>query len=248
MALFPPSALVFSLPQLEESVGHFMLDKFTGDADAERCRELMAAFLDYFKAKARNFNETGETGEMQKKTAIVPTLNTAMSVSMPPSPKLNDKFSSIGRIKFKRTTTIRIKNNKISPMMSQTSTALSVTSPEANQYIENNNKDLDFENDRALQMDNVVQRYTDKEDAMITSGLGLISGMEMKGAIALRDFKTTFSATKLLKGYYNSKEGDIYSMSNFKVRGDVSRVAARVYQLSLQILQSRFWSQQRGST
>ena len=73
-----------------------MLDsKFTGDADAERCRELMAAFLGYFKTKAPNFNEAGEAGEMQ--TAIVPANHTA---SKPPSsPKLNDKFSSIGRIK-----------------------------------------------------------------------------------------------------------------------------------------------------
>ena len=63
---------------------------------------------------------------------------------------------------------------------------------------------------------------------MITSGLGLIAGMEMKGAIAFRDFKTRFSTTKFLKGYYNSKEGDIYGMSEFTVRGDVSRVAARI--------------------
>ncbi|GMH96198.1 hypothetical protein TrST_g13192 [Triparma strigata] len=86
-------------------------------------------------------------------------------------------------------------------MMSQKSTALSIlSSPEAILYRKNYIKDLDFENEKVLQMDNVVQRYTDEEDAMITSGLGLIDGMEMKGAIAFRDFKTRFSATKFLKG------------------------------------------------
>ncbi|GMH96239.1 hypothetical protein TrVE_jg6456 [Triparma verrucosa] len=218
MSLLPPSALVFTLPQLEEAVGQFCLDsKFTGDADAERCRELMAAFLGYFKTNAPALNETSEAGEMQ--TAIVPANHTASKP--PPSPKQNDKFSSIGRIKSKRTTVTRLKSNKISPMMSQTSTALSIfSSPEANLYTKNYNLDLDFENDKVLQMDNVVQRYTDEEDVMIRSGLGLIAGMEMKGAIAFREFKTTFSTTKFLKGYYNSKEGDIYGMSNFTVRGN----------------------------
>ena len=121
-----------------------------------------------------------------------------------------------------------MKTNKIAPLLSQKSTALSIlTSTEANQYTKNYNLDLDFENEKVLQMDNVVQRYTEEEDAMITSGLGLIAGMEMKGAITFRDFKTTFSMTKFLKGFYNAKEGDIYSMSNFTVRGDVSMVAAR---------------------
>ena len=114
-------------------------------------------------------------------------------------------------------------------MISQKSTALSIlTSTEANQYTKNYNLDLDFENEKVLQMDNVVQRYTEEEDAMITAGLGFIAGMEMKGAMAFRDFKTRFSATKFLKGYYNSKEGDIYGKSSFTVRGDMSHMAARV--------------------
>ena len=227
MSLFPASALVFTLPQLEEAVGQFCLDsKFTGNADAERCRELMAAFLGYFKTNAPALNaETSEAGEMQ--TAIVPARNS--SGMAPSSPTVNSEFSSTGKIKSTRTTITRLKTNKIAPMMSQTSTALSIfSSPEANQYTKNYNTDLDFENEKVLQMDNVVQRYTDEEDAMITSGLGLIAGMEMKGAIAFRDFKATFSATNFFRGYYNSKEGDIYGMSEFTLRGDVSRVAARV--------------------
>ena len=111
-------------------------------------------------------------------------------------------------------------------MPSQTSTALSIlSSPETNLYTKNQKKDLDFENEKVMLMDNVAQGYTDEEDVMITSGLGLVSGMEMKGAIAFRDFKTTFSTTSFLKGYYNSEEGDTYGMSKFTVRSDVSRVA-----------------------
>ena len=227
MSLLPPSTLTFTLPQLEQYLTEFCLDmKGNGDADAERCRELMSAFLGFAEAKNRALeNESSEAGEMQ--TAIIPVHN---SSGMPPSSSTqNSQFSSIGRIKSHRTSITRLKTNKIAPIMSQTSTALSIfSSPEANQYIENSNKDLDFENEKVLQMDNVVQRYTDREDAMITSGLGLIAGMEMKGAIAFRDFKTRFSATKFLKGYFNSKYGDIYSLSSFTIRSDVSRVSARI--------------------
>ena len=121
----------------------------------------------------------------------------------PSSPTVNSEISSLGKIKSTPTTITRLKTNKIAPMTSQTSTALSILSSlEANQYTKNYNLDLDFENEKVLQMDNVIQRYTDEEDAMITSGLGLIAGMEMKGAMAFRDFKTRFSATKFLKGYF----------------------------------------------
>mmetsp|Transcript_14557 Transcript_14557/g.26904 ORF Transcript_14557/g.26904 Transcript_14557/m.26904 type:complete len:255 (-) Transcript_14557:468-1232(-) len=230
----PPSNLMFSLPQLEqyltETADQFCLDmKGNGDADAERCREVMSAFLGYAEAKNRALEkESREAGEML--TTIVPVHNTA-SIPMRPSspPTQNSEFSSTGKIKSTRTSIARLKTNKVAPMPSQTSTALAVfSSPEANQYIENLNKDLDFENEKVLQMDNVVQQYTEEEDAMITSGLGLIAGMEMKGAIAFRDFKTSFSATKFLKGYYNSKEGDVYGMSEFTVRGDVSQAAGRL--------------------
>ena len=42
------------------------------------------------------------------------------------------------------------------------------------------------------------------------------------------DYKTTFSAQKFLKGFYNQKEGDIYVLSNYNIRGDHSAVAARM--------------------
>ena len=123
MPLLPPSDLVFTLPQLEEVVGQFCLDfKGNGDADAERCREVMAIFLGYFTTKSRPLNETSEAGEML--TAIVPAQNAAsMSLS---SPTVNSEFSSMGKIKSQPTTITRLKTNKVAPMMSQNSTALSI--------------------------------------------------------------------------------------------------------------------------
>ena len=76
-------------------------------------------------------------------------------------------------------------------------------------------------------MDNVLQTYTDGEDAMFTAAHGLLTGMNMQGAIPFKDFPITFSTTKFLKGFYNVKEGDIYAKSTLTIRGDHSRVAAR---------------------
>ena len=45
---------------------------------------------------------------------------------------------------------------------------------------------------------------------------------------AKSDYKTTFSAQNFLKGFYNQKEGDIYVLSNYNIRGDHSAVAARM--------------------
>ena len=122
----PPSNLMFSLPQLEqyltETADQFCLDmKGNGDTDAERCREVMSAFLGYAEAKNRALEK--EAGESQ--TAKAPAYNS----SGPSSPTQNSEFSSVGRIKSKRTAVTRLKSNKISPMMSranQTSTALSI--------------------------------------------------------------------------------------------------------------------------
>ncbi|GMI02694.1 hypothetical protein TrVE_jg6932 [Triparma verrucosa] len=120
-------------------------------------------------------------------------------------------------------------SNKIVPMGSQLSTALSVlSSPDATTYNRDYNKDLDIESKIVRQMDNVPQMYTDEEDEMITSALGLNSGLKMKGAIPFQDFKSTFSTTKFFRGFYNSKLGDIYSMSTCTLRGNHSWVAARL--------------------
>ena len=108
-------------------------------------------------------------------------------------------------------------------MGSQTSTALSVmSSPEATKYMEKHNKDLEIESEMVRQMNNEIQMYTDEEDEMINSALGLNSGLNMKGAIPFQDFKSTFSTTKFLRGFYNAKLGDIYSVSTCTLRGNHS--------------------------
>ncbi|GMH88099.1 hypothetical protein TL16_g11056 [Triparma laevis f. inornata] len=122
-----------------------------------------------------------------------------------------------------------MKSSKISPMQSSTSTVLAVlSSPEANQFIQDQNKDIDFENDKIMMMDNIAQVYTEEEDAAIESALGKLSGMDMAGAIPFTNFSTTLSTTRYMKGFYNYKEGDIYVKSAFTIRGDHSQVAARL--------------------
>ena len=57
--------------------------KGIGDADSERFRELMSAFLGYAEAKNRALEkESSEAGEMQ--TAIVPTHASSGRLSSPP--------------------------------------------------------------------------------------------------------------------------------------------------------------------
>ena len=76
---------------------------------------------------------------------------------------------------------VPMESHKIMLMESQLSTALSVlSSPDAVKYTEAYNKDLEIENEMVRQMDNVPQSYTDEEDEMINSALGLTSGLKMK--------------------------------------------------------------------
>ncbi|GMI06970.1 hypothetical protein TrLO_g13193 [Triparma laevis f. longispina] len=91
---------------------------------------------------------------------------------------------------------------------STTTTALSIlTAPEAMSHVERYNEDVHYENAKARQIDTVVQKHTPAEDEMITSAVGLLAGIEMKGAIQFQAFTSTFSTTKYIKGYFNSKEG-----------------------------------------
>lgn len=145
----------------------------------------------------------------------------------------NNDFSSVGRILSNRKIRATVSAVKIVPIMGKSSTACQtafgcLNSPEAKTYAEAYNKDLDIETKTGLQMDCVIQTYTSTADKMITAGLGLNSGMKMIGAIPFKNFKTTISTTQFLDGYYNSKSGDIYTKTSFTVRGDHSRVAARI--------------------
>ena len=107
------------------------------------------------------------------------------------------EFSSVGQI-LKRPSSRRITkllSNKVMPMpCTTTSTALSIlTASEATSHVERYNEDVHYENAKVRQMDTVMQRYTPAENKMITSALGLLAGMEMKGAIPFKDFTSTFS-------------------------------------------------------
>ena len=123
-----------------------------------------------------------------------------------------------------------MQNMKIVPIGGdERSAALSIfNSPEAKQFVDFYNKDVDVESKITLAMDNVVQSYTEREDDMITEALGLLSSLEMEGAISFRTYKTTFSTTNYLNGYYNLNTGDIYAKLNYTVRGNHSRIAARL--------------------
>ncbi|GMH58429.1 hypothetical protein TL16_g02607 [Triparma laevis f. inornata] len=77
-------------------------------------------------------------------------------------------------------------------------------------------------------MDNIPQTYTDDEDAIMTSALGLFTGLAMKGDVLFKNFRTTFDETKYLKSFYNKKEGGVYGKMYYTIRGNHSRVAARI--------------------
>ncbi|GMH69698.1 hypothetical protein TrLO_g11255 [Triparma laevis f. longispina] len=137
--------------------------------------------------------------------------NDALSIKALGSSK---DISSIGKLLSKRSTISQMRSMKIVPM-------------QANAFTKDYNADVYLENEKVLQMSDVIQKYTDEEDAMIDAAKGLIRGMEMEGAaIPFKEFKTTFSTSKFLNGFYNSKMGGIYINSEFVIRGDHSRVAA----------------------
>ncbi|GMI00289.1 hypothetical protein TrLO_g11348 [Triparma laevis f. longispina] len=104
-----------------------------------------------------------------------------------------------------------MKKNKVVPMLSSTLTALAVFSlPEANLFVENLNKDIETENEKVIQMENVVQNvqtYSGAEDGMINTARGLIQGMKLKGVIPFTDFKSTFSSTKFLTWLLQHERG-----------------------------------------
>ena len=64
MSLLSPSTLTFSLSELDRhfaiTVEQFCLDFKGGDADADRMREVMSAYLDFAKMKNRALKETSE--------------------------------------------------------------------------------------------------------------------------------------------------------------------------------------------
>ncbi|GMH48474.1 hypothetical protein TL16_g00297 [Triparma laevis f. inornata] len=117
---------------------------------------------------------------------------------------------------------------KVVPIQDEKSTALSIlNAPKASTFITSYKQDLDTENATTIAMDNIVQLYSKTDDDMIMSSLGLLTGMKIKGAIPFKNFWTTFSTQKFMRGFYNQKEGVIYALSSFTCRADHSRVHVR---------------------
>ncbi|GMH66180.1 hypothetical protein TrST_g11454 [Triparma strigata] len=225
MSLLTSSPVSFTLSQLEHLAANYLLQsKNFGDHDREFANELLIDFLGYAKSA-----DKVATGAPEANSHTLKTINTNTSIIGPQTGNSTSGFSSAGKILSKPTRATMIKSNKVVLVQNQKSAALSVlSSPEAILHIENYNKDLDIENEKVINMDNVVQIYSDAEDGMIETARGLLKGMKLKGAIPFSDFKKTFSTTKFQKGFYNTKEGDIYSKSNFTARGNHSQVAARL--------------------
>ncbi|GMH51051.1 hypothetical protein TrST_g8578 [Triparma strigata] len=211
--------LAFTCPRIASNAAKF-LDTVV-DTDYEYARGIINAFL-HFNEKEGPGAKTSDEPDRQKS-------DHPLSVSALSNSK-NSDFSSVGKVLTKRSTISNMLSNKIVPFNpDEKQAALAVfNSPEAVLHVKNFNKDVDVENEIVLQMDNVPQLYTEAEDEIITSGLGLLDGMKMKGAIPFKEFKTAFSATRVQKGFYNSKDGDIYVMSEYTVQGDHSYVAARI--------------------
>ena len=135
--------------------------------------------------------------------------------------------------------------NKIVPHIVPKSAEVKfLESPESMMYVTRFNADVIYENKIVLQIDNVVQLYTEDEDEIVASAIGLLAGLNMKGAIPYRNFKTTFSSCSHLKGYLNTSEGDIYALATFFVSGFHSRVAARLTNYFMKCYNPAF----RGST
>ncbi|GMH88884.1 hypothetical protein TrVE_jg4080 [Triparma verrucosa] len=190
--------LAFTCPRIASNAAKF-LDTVV-DTDYKYARGIINAFL-HFNEKEGPGAKTSDEPDRQKS-------DHPLSVSALSNSK-NSDFSSVGKVLTKRSTISNMLSNKIVPFNpDEKQAALAVfNSPEAVLHVKNFNKDVDVENEIVLQMDNVPQLYTEAEDEIITSGLGLLDGMKMKGAIPFKEFKTAFSATRVQKGFYNSKDG-----------------------------------------
>ena len=255
-----PAAPTFSLSQLrsflEHSAEHFLQqNKSITEGDVEFVRNILSDHLQFVTSSdniASFEDKRKQLGPAVQADALAHEHEQAVVVPPQGFSSVGKVLSSAGKVKSTPSrVTLMMSKNKIVPMESQSSTALSIlSSPEATKYVEDHNKDLEIESELVRQMDNVVQHYTEKEDEMISSGIGLLDGMKMKGAIPFKgeawrrrepwslhysdhnsslpaEFKTDSSATRVQKGFYNSREGDIYIKTEYILRGDHSRIAAR---------------------
>ena len=226
MSLLPPSTITFTVAQLhsffEHTAEQFVLQKKSiSDEDSA----LVKSFF-LFATSSDNLASFED-----KRKQLVPARHTEVVANEQANAISNIKSGfSIGKVKSTPTRyTLITSKHRIVPVERQSLMAPSIlSSPEAIMYTKNHNKDLEIESEMVRQMNNELQIYTDEEDEMINSAIGLNSGLKMKGAIPFQDFKSTFSTTKFVGGFYNFKLGDIYSMATCTLRGNHSWVAARL--------------------
>ena len=208
-----------------------MAEKFcgkTGEGDAELVRRVLSSYLGFALKEHEKEQQQTQVGEGDSQGK--PSGQGDMAGSA--TPPVLSTYSSIGR---KRSSSARksskLSSAKIGPEMKSVANEVALdflSSPEATLFVKNYNYDLEFENKKSVQMDSVRQQYIDEEDEKITASLGLIAGMNMAKALSFKNFKTTFSSTKYLRGFYNLTSGDIFMSSKFTVRADHSHVAARM--------------------
>ena len=192
MDLKPP-VITLSATQLNEelvALGHSFLQGNIGEEAREHTSGTLHAFFGFIS----------HTLETQQASIGSPDKETRQPSTQPNNPQ---GFSSSETIHAKNSVVKLFKlRSKIAPdVVSTSSTALScLSSPEASLFIENNNKDVDYENKKVIQMSATEQIYTAEENKKASSGLGLITGMNMEGAITFKNFRIRFSTTALSYG------------------------------------------------
>ena len=217
------------------------------NADTEVAIRVLQGYLGYIKSSLEEEEDLSDDEDSKKKTSPVPnpayvsssepmssaSVSTIRDPGIALLPALSaSPYTSIGRT-LSASPSHRLsaleRSNKIVPHVVPKSAEVKfLESPESMMYVKRFNADVTYENKIVLQIDNVVQLYTEDEDEIVASAIRLLAGLNMKGAIPYRNFKTTFSSCSHLKGYLNTSEGDIYALATFFVSGFHSRVAARL--------------------
>ena len=185
---FSPQTIRLSLPQLSDLAEEFLQDHKSYGAAVTEFLKYAAAAAAPTVLSADNDAAALEEGRGQnQKGQVHPT---APAPAPGPAPLIASEYSSIGKTLKSARRISKLMSNKIVPQrteQSATSAALMfLNSPDSEQHVNKYNEDVEFENKQMVQMDSVPQQYTEEEDNMISSAIGLMEGMKIKGAIPFR--------------------------------------------------------------
>ena len=119
---------------------------------------------------------------------------------------------------------------------------LFLRSPEAERWAELYNSDLIKQTAIASQMRSAVQHYSEFERKGLMEGVRLLDVMNMKTVIPFEsaNMRETYSSTKHLKYFCNTKEGDMFVSSSYKIRGTIEAAASYVYHYELSAMNPAF--------